>query len=75
MRCSCCGSGDLTTGGCLQCFSTTICGSCGARFCTVHHREAYEKHPENCPGIIRQSITVVPAGVIIPGGQPWTKEW
>lgn len=53
MGCPCCGSRDLTTGGCVQCMSTTWCGSCGARFCTNHGLEGFSKHVESCPGIVK----------------------
>lgn len=53
MGCPCCGSRDLTTGGCIHCLSSTWCGTCGARFCTSHGQETFPKHLESCPGIIK----------------------
>lgn len=58
MRCECCGSLDLTTGGCIQCLSATWCGTCGARFCSNHSLENFSKHLEVCPGIIKASEVI-----------------
>jgi hypothetical protein len=64
MGCDCCGSRDLTTGGCVHCMSATFCGTCGARFCSAHCQEGFSKHVESCPGIIRiQTVIPVPTQV------------
>lgn len=60
MGCSCCGSRDLTTGGCIHCMSTISCGTCGERFCATHRQETYSKHLEACPGILRIGEAILP---------------
>lgn len=52
MICACCGSRDLTTGGCIHCMATTWC-ICGARFCANHGQEHFAKHLEACPSVQR----------------------
>lgn len=64
MGCGCCGSRDLTTGGCIHCLSATWCGTCGAKFCAAHGQEHFSKHLESCPGIIKVGeVITIPAQV------------